>query len=102
MSSVEDRRQFPRFACRYPASADGPRGPMRGTCTDLSMGGLFLEGVTLGANALTQVTVEFPTGKAVFQAQVRRVSAEPKGIGLQFTRLESQQLSVLQRYATRG
>jgi hypothetical protein len=100
--SDEDRRVFPRFACRFPAAADGPRGPIRGTCTDLSMGGLFLEGVTLGANALTQVTIDFPTGKAVFQAQVRRVSMAPKGIGLQFTRLETQQLAVLQKYSNRG
>jgi hypothetical protein len=97
--SFEDRRQFPRFACRYPAAADGPRGPIRGTCSDLSQGGLFLEGVTLTANALTQVTIDFPTGPAVFQAQVRRVSTAPKGVGLQFTRLEAAQLGLLQRYA---
>lgn len=100
--SHEDRRVFHRFACRFPAAADGPRGPIRGTCTDLSMSGLFLEGVTLNANALTQVTIEFPTGKAVFQAQVRRVSTAPKGIGLQFTRLETQQLAVLQRYSNQS
>jgi hypothetical protein len=95
----EERRQFPRIACRYPASAEGPRGPIRGTCSDLSQGGLFLEGVTLGANALTQVTIEFPTGPAAFQAQVRRVSTQPRGVGLQFTRLETNQLALLQRYA---
>lgn len=99
--SAEDRRQFPRFACRYPASADGPRGPMRGTCSDLSMGGLFLEGVVLNPSSLASVTIEFPSGRLTFQAQVRRVTTQPPGSGLQFTRLESHQLAVLQRYASK-
>lgn len=73
---------------------------MRGTCSDLSMGGLFLEGVSI-TSASTQVTVEFPTGRVTFHAQVRRVSQEPKGTGLQFMRLEPQQLAVLQRYASK-
>lgn len=72
---------------------------MRGTCADLSMGGLFLEGVALSNGSLTSVTIEFPSGPLSFQAQVRRVSTQPPGSGLQFTRLESTQLSVLQRYA---
>jgi len=72
---------------------------MRGTCADLSMGGLFLEGVVLNRDSLTAVTIEFPTGALSFQVQVRRVSTQPPGSGLQFTRLESQQLTVLQRYS---
>lgn len=63
------------------------------------MGGLFLEGVMLSTGSLTAVTIEFPSGPLSFQAQVRRVSTQPPGSGLQFTRLESQQLDVLQRHA---
>ncbi len=63
------------------------------------MGGLFLEGVALNFGSLTSVTIEFPTGPLSFQAQVRRVSTQPPGSGLQFTRLESHQLAVLQRFA---
>lgn len=63
------------------------------------MGGLFLEGVVLSNGSLTSVTIEFPSGALSFQAQVRRVSTQPPGSGLQFTRLESGQLAVLQRYA---
>jgi hypothetical protein len=98
--SFDERRQFPRFTCRFPASADGARGPVRGTCADLSLGGLFLEGVVLNRDSLTVVTIEFPTGALTFQVQVRRVSTQPPGSGLQFTRLESQQLAVVQRFAT--
>ena len=63
------------------------------------MGGLFLEGVMLNRDSLTAVTIEFPTGPLTFQVQVRRVATQPPGSGLQFTRLESQQLTVLQRFA---
>lgn len=63
------------------------------------MGGLFLEGVVLTNGALTSVTIDFPSGALSFQTQVRRVSSQPRGSGLQFTRLESQQLAVLQKYA---
>ena len=97
--SLDERRQFPRIACRFPASAEGPRGPVRGTCADLSMGGLFLEGAVLNSGSLTSVTIEFPSGALSFQAQVRRVSTQPRGSGLQVTRLESQQLAVLEKYA---
>jgi hypothetical protein len=64
------------------------------------MGGLYLEGVVLNRDSLTSVTIEFPGGPLSFQAQVRRVSTQPPGSGLRFTRLESQQLAVLQRFAT--
>lgn len=94
----EDRRQFPRFPCRFAAAVEGPRGAMRGFCTDLSLGGLFIDGVALSKDVLTTVTIEFPIGAMSFQAQVRRVSETPKGTGLQFMRLEPQQLSVLQRF----
>lgn len=73
---------------------------MRGTCVDLSLGGLFVEGVLGAQDALTVVKIEFPHGAMVFQAQVRRLVTTPqKGTGLQFMRLEPQQLVVLQRYA---
>lgn len=100
MSGKDERRQFPRVACRFPAAAEGPRGPVRGTCANLSQGGLFLEGVQLSPNALTAVTIDFPSGPLTLQAQVRRVSTLPRGTGLQFTRLEAQQLAVVLRYAS--
>lgn len=96
--ALDDRRQFPRFPVRFVAWVDGPRGPMRGTCTDLSLGGLFVEGVLGTQDAVTTVKVDFPHGAMSFSAQVRRVSTAPRGTGLQFMRLEPQQLAALQRY----
>lgn len=99
---VEDRRQHPRIDCRYPAFVFGPRGPIHGLCTNLSVGGLFLEGVVLPFDPeVAIISVEFPTGRITFQAQVRRVSDHPRGIGFQFLRLEPAHLEVLHRYASK-
>jgi hypothetical protein len=94
----EERRQFPRFPCSFVAFIEGPRGPMRGTCVDLSLGGAFIDGVLLNQDAPTTVTIEFPGVKFAVSAQVRRVSTSPKGVGLQFTRLEPQHVATLQRF----
>ena len=98
----EERRLHPRIECRFPASAYGPRGPIRGTCTNISVGGLFLEGVVISQEPVTAVvTVEFPTGVLSFHAQVRRVSLSPRGTGFQFLRLEPQLVAALQKYTTK-
>lgn len=94
----DDRRQFPRFPCKYTVWVEGPRGPMKGTCTDLSMGGAFIDGVLLTRDAVTTVNIEFPGAKATMQVQVRRVVTEPKGVGVQFMRLDPQSVAVLQRF----
>lgn len=94
----EERRQFPRFPCKFAASVEGPRGPMRGTCTDLSLGGAFIDGVLLNKDAPTTVTIEFPGAVLVVQAIVRRSATAPRGVGVQFSRLEPQHLATLQRF----
>lgn len=95
-----ERRRFPRFPCKFAAVADGPRGPVRGTCTNLSRGGLFIEGVTLPLSAVVTVTIAFPTGPARFEMTVRRVTQEPTGVGLQFMRLEPQDLVALEAHTS--
>lgn len=97
----EDRRQHPRVECRYPASVYGPRGPIRGTCTNLSVGGLFIEGIAFQETSVAVVTVEFPTGNVSFQAEAKRISLTPRGTGFQFMRLEPQHITALQMYVTK-
>lgn len=91
-----EHRRSPRYPCRFAVAAEGSRGPVRGACTNLSIGGLFFEGAQLPLSALTTVTVDFQQrGKLVVQATVRHHS--PKGMGLEFTRLEQAQLAFLQQ-----
>ncbi len=93
-----DARAHERIRCHFPASADGARGPIRGTCTNLSLGGLFLEGVQLALGSTTLVTVEHPSlGRFEAAAEVRHHAAVPKGMGVSFMRIDPGQLELLQR-----
>jgi hypothetical protein len=93
-----DHRVHERARCQFPASVDGPRGPVRGTCINLSLGGLYLEGVQLPVGSTTQVIVEHPTlGRFQAAAEIRHHVGVPKGMGLSFMRLEPAQLALLQR-----
>lgn len=95
-----ERRKFPRFPCRLAAIADGPRGPLRGTCTNLSRGGLYVEGFTLPLSAVVSVTLSFPSGPARYEMTVRRVTEEPRGVGLELMRAEPAALEALQAHTS--
>ena len=80
--------------CSFACAVEGPRGPVRGTCSNLSIGGLFFSGGQLPMGTATTVTVDFLIkGKLVLQAAVRHHS--PAGMGMEFTRLEQGQLTLL-------
>lgn len=99
--SVE-KRQHPRSTCSLPAAADGPRGPVRGTCTNLSLSGAFLEGMQLSMGASTRVTLAVPgVGEVVLEAQVKRHSSSPRGMGVEFMRLDPQKVALLQQLVAR-
>jgi PilZ domain len=98
VSAAPQRRGHARVLCRFPAGAQGPRGPQRGACTNLSTGGLFLEGVQLPVGTMVGVFLDHPSlGHFEAQAEVRHHVATPHGMGVQFTRLEPAQLALLQR-----
>lgn len=95
--SVE-KRQHPRSTCSLPATADGPRGP----CTNISLSGAFLEGIQLSMGASTRVTLTAPgVGEVVLEAQVKRHSSSPRGMGVEFTRLDPQKVALLQQLVAR-
>jgi hypothetical protein len=96
LKSSEARRN-PRFRCSFPAVVDGPRGALRGTCTNVSLGGLYVAGPVLPVGTNATVTIDLGAkGKLKFQAEVRHQSATPPGLGLQFTRFEPGQAEGLQ------
>jgi hypothetical protein len=97
-----DARHDPRLPCSFPASADGPRGKVRGTCTNLSQGGLFLEGVQLALGSSTVVHVDLGGfGALSIPAQVRHHQLTPRGMGVQFLRLEQPQAEKLKAVLAR-
>lgn len=71
---------------------------MRADCTNISLGGAFLNGAQLPVGSLTTVTIEVPGSTALtISAQVRHHSVSPRGMGVQFFRLEPAQVEVLQK-----
>lgn len=71
---------------------------MRGTCTNLSFGGLFLEAVQLPLGTQATIGFDHPVlGRFTAPAIIRHHGAAPKGMGVEFVRLEPQQLALLQR-----
>jgi hypothetical protein len=95
--SIENRTHA-RVSCRFPGGAEGPRGPVRGLCTNLSPGGLFLEGVQLPLGSMRSVFLDHPSlGHFQALSEVRHHSSAPRGMGVQFTRLEPGQVELLQR-----
>ncbi len=98
LEGVHENRKTPRLPCSFPATADGPRGPMRGKCTNLSIGGLYLEGIQLPIGSSTTVTVDFgAAGKLTVSTNVRHHTAAPRGMGVQYLRIEQGQLALLQQ-----
>ena len=86
---MNDLRSNPRHACAFPAVFEGPRGAVRGTCTNLSVGGLFFEGAQLAIGSNVSVTLDLGAlGKLKLSCQVRHHVLSPKGMGAQFSRFD--------------
>ena len=97
MPVVSGERRQPRMACHYPASCEGARGRVRADCTNLSLGGAFLDGAQLPVGSLTTVTITVPGRSTLtISAQVRHHTISPRGMGVQFFRLEPAQVELLQ------
>ena len=95
---MNDFRSDPRHTCSFPAVFEGPRGAVRGTCTNLSVGGLFFEGGQLPLGSTVSVTIDLGVhGKHKLACQIRRHALTPRGMGAQFSRFEPGQVEVLQK-----
>jgi len=95
---MAELRRDPRLRCALVAVFEGPRGAVRGTCTNVSVGGLFFEGNQLPVGSNADVTLELPHGGRLrLHCQIRHHATTPKGMGAQFTRFEPGQVEVLQR-----
>lgn len=100
MASKTNSRKTPRVALTAPARADGPRGPVRGTCRSLSRGGMFFSGPTLPVGQSIQLHLELPQlGKVEALGEVRyHVNTDGGGMGIRFTRLAAEHLERVNQF----
>jgi hypothetical protein len=99
MSETELRKD-PRVGCRVPAIAQGPRGPIRGTCVNLSAGGLFFLGQVLPIGSTVTFTLELPSRRKVeVLGEVRHHQRLPEGsgMGIKLTRISQEDLAAIQQ-----
>jgi len=94
-----EQRSEPRFICGAPARGVGARGAVRGTCENISLGGMFVVGPVLPMNVTMEWTIELPApfGAVKATGEVRYVRAA-SGVGVRFSRLTPQDIAVLQRF----
>ena len=97
INSVKQSRREPRIPVAFTASCESARRRVRGACTNLSLGGAFLDGVQLPVGFHTTVTIEvLGRGELKAAAEVRRHQVSPRGMGVQFARLDLEQVTHLQ------
>ncbi|HZA49499.1 MAG TPA: PilZ domain-containing protein [Myxococcaceae bacterium] len=97
---IQNRRNV-RVVCGAPAKLEGPRGPVKGTCRNLSIGGLFFIGGSLPIGQTVEITIELPDAgriQAVGEIRYHHDYPEGPGMGIRFTRLAEEHLGRLRRY----
>ena len=70
---------------------------MKGSCRNLSQGGMFFVGATLPIGQTLEFWVQLPKGKLVTMGEVHYVHQYPEGagIGVHFTRLTTDGVGLL-------
>ena len=104
MSKANSRRNSRtnvRVLCGAPARADGPRGPIRGLCRNLSRGGMFWSGPLFPVGKSLELSIELPqVGRVQALGEVRYHHAYPDGagVGVRFTRIAQDDLTKIYAY----
>lgn len=101
MIEPDNRRGAPRFFCNVPAVAQGPKGPMRCQCVNLSTSGMYVLGFTLPVGNSVTFTLSLPkVGEAELVGEVRHHFSDERGrgMGIHFTRLTEDSRARLQRF----
>lgn len=97
---IQNRRNV-RVVCGAPAKLEGPRGLVKGTCRNLSIGGLFFIGGSIPIGQTVEITIELPDAgpiQAVGEVRYHHDYPEGPGMGIRFTRLAEEHLGRLRRY----
>lgn len=101
MAGKINQRRNVRVSCGAPARLEGARGPVRGICRDLSLGGMFFVGAPQPVGRQTELTFELPElGRVTATGEVRYHHEYPEGpgMGVKFTRIAQEHLALVSRW----
>ncbi len=95
MAGKINNRRNVRVFCGAPAKLEGPRGPVRGICRNLSGGGLFFVGGTVPVGRSVELEITLPEGKVTATGEVRYLHDydEGPGMGIRFVRIGQEDLA---------
>ncbi|MFZ5469098.1 MAG: PilZ domain-containing protein [Myxococcota bacterium] len=94
---ITNRRNL-RILCGGAAKAEGPKGPLRGICRNISLGGLFFTGPALPVGSSVQLELQLPGSGAVSalgEVRYHHAYADGAGMGIRFLRLGQDDLARL-------
>jgi hypothetical protein len=100
MPTKQDSRLNPRTWCDFPARAEGARGVIRGTCRNISLGGMLFVGGVLPVGQRVELQLQLPGGAFQATGEVRYHHHQPEGpaMGILFTRLAQNHLELISRF----
>ena len=97
---IQNRRNV-RVVCGAPATLDSPKGSVKGTCRNLSLGGLFFVGGALPIGLTVEITIDLREGgriQALGEIRYHHDYPEGRGMGIRFTQLADEHVQILRRY----
>ena len=99
-----NNRRNVRVYCGAPARAEGPRGPLKGVCRNISLGGMFFAGGTLPVGKQFDFMVDLPVGTVTGTGEVRyhHTYEEGEGMGVRFTRIAQDDLFRIQKFVAQA
>ncbi len=99
MGKINNRRNV-RVDCQAVAKAEGPRGPIRGVCRNISIGGMFFRGPRLPVGSSAELTIDLPSGtiRAVGEVRYHHAYGDGEGMGIRFSRLSQEDLAAVTRF----
>lgn len=101
MTIKVNQRHNVRVECTATARAEGPKGPVKGICRNLSVGGFFFLGNPLPVGSNYEFTLELPVGRVNCLGEIRyqhSYPAEGPGVGVRFSRLAQEDLARVEQF----
>lgn len=95
-----NRRKNPRIPCTLEGKVLGPRGSVRGTVKNISVGGFYLASKDLlpvGTSVEAELTIDGQKVRATSEVRHHQRLDEQPGMGLKFVRLDATMLAAVQK-----
>lgn len=96
-----NQRRNERVPCDAAVAYEGSKGPVRGMCRKISIGGMFFLGATVPVGKSVNLTIELPgLGQINALGEVRYHHSYPEGVGmgLRFARITQEHRALLEQY----